>query len=40
MHWFVVNGDDWLAVQRRIVMIAWVNVSDCFWYRLTRVILD
>ena len=24
----------------RIVMIAGVNVSYCFWYRLTRVILD
>jgi len=30
-----VNGDDWLEVLWRIVMIMGVNVSDCFWYWLT-----
>jgi len=30
----LVNGDDWLEVLRRIVMIAGVNVSDYFWYQL------
>jgi len=37
---FIVNVDDWLEVLWRIVMIASVDVSDCFWYQLTRVILD
>jgi len=40
MRWFVVNEDDCSVVLRRIVVIVRVNVSDCFWYLLTRVILD
>ena len=29
-----------LELLRRIMMIVGINVSDCFWYWLNRVILD